>query len=108
MIALQLMSPGKLPRACVLLVQHRGRLFQHLGKQGLHESRPLHHKLKFLEPIGSSIPKLVGDTKINLVTKRSSDVISLACPAQGMPIPSFRCVSLNLQFNDLTQLCPPL
>ena len=44
----------------------------------------------YLEPIGSSLPKLVGDSKIYLVTKRSSEIVSLVCPAQGMPIPAFR------------------
>ena len=50
----------------------------------------------FLEPIGGSAPKFSAESTIsNLVRKVTTD-LTLSCPAQGSPIPSFRFVTSNL------------
>ena len=43
----------------------------------------------YLEPIGSSPPKL-NTKKINVITEDLETKLALTCPAQGMPIPSYR------------------
>lgn len=42
-----------------------------------------------LEPIGSSPPKL-NTKKINVIINHLATTMALTCPAQGMPIPSYR------------------
>ena len=44
-----------------------------------------------LEPIGGSAPKFSFDTEtVTGLSRKQSLSISLQCPAQGSPIPSFR------------------
>ena len=45
--------------------------------------------MSYLEPIGSSPPKL-NTKKINVITEDLETKLALTCPAQGMPIPSYR------------------
>ena len=51
--------------------------------------------LKFLEPIGGAKPKFSYTTKVLHMVHQADHSISLACPAQGFPIPTFRCVKFQ-------------
>ncbi len=44
------------------------------------------------EPIGGAKPKFSQDSKSNTFVRESGSMLSLMCPAQGSPIPSFRLV----------------
>ena len=44
----------------------------------------------FIEPIGGAAPKFSSDAKLSLFVRRENDIVSLLCPAQGAPVPSFR------------------
>jgi hypothetical protein len=83
--------PDKRRKTSAWLAQHRGLPFQRLGTRNAFSTSC--KTFCRTEPIGSSPPKLVGDSKINLVTKQKGSFLSLVCPAQAMPIPSFRCAS---------------
>ena len=45
-----------------------------------------------LEPIGGAKPKFAQKTNGLIDVQKSGQPISLSCPAQGSPIPSFRLV----------------
>ncbi len=47
------------------------------------------NELKYLEPIGGSIPKISTGTDY-FQTKKSLNSLSLSCPAQAHPVPGFR------------------
>ena len=49
-------------------------------------------KLFSAEPVGGSAPKFSGELKISTPEKASDEPLSLSCPAQGSPVPSFRSV----------------
>ena len=57
--------------------------------------------LLFLEPIGGSIPKFSGITHLTGLLGKSSQPLTITCPAQGSPVPSFRCVVLNIHYHSL-------
>ena len=46
----------------------------------------------FLEPIGGAGPKFAHESKGSILLKEFGQTISLSCPAQGFPVPSFRFV----------------
>ena len=48
----------------------------------------------FLEPVGSALPKFSSKDKINAFIAEKSTTVSLMCPAQGHPLPSFRFVGV--------------
>lgn len=52
-----------------------------------------------LEPIGGSAPKFSLETKITSLVRGTGKELALSCPAQGSPIPTYRC-------DDLTYLDP--
>ena len=76
-------SLGKLciRKQCHVLL--RGRLFRHSGKWIISCKM-------YLEPIGGSAPKLSGVSKLSSLVAKFSSPQSIACPAQGSPVPSFR------------------
>ena len=45
-----------------------------------------------IEPIGGASPKFAHESKGSILLKKLGEKFSLTCPAQGHPIPSFRCV----------------
>ena len=53
-------------------------------------------KLFSAEPVGGSAPKFSGELKISTPEKASDEPLSLSCPAQGSPVPSFRSVLKGL------------
>jgi hypothetical protein len=44
----------------------------------------------FLEPIGSTKPKFSSIVNLSAFNKDSGHGLALTCPAQGLPLPSFR------------------
>lgn len=47
--------------------------------------------IAFIEPIGSSPPKVPKESKSNTFTvNRDEELISLSCPGQAYPVPAFR------------------
>ena len=46
----------------------------------------------YLEPIGGAKPKFSLNTESLRFTREALSSVSLLCPAQGSPIPSFRLV----------------
>ena len=63
----------------------KGSQFQHSGNEQIWKT----FLCFYLEPIGSSPPKL-NTKKINVITEDLGTQLALTCPAQGMPIPSYR------------------
>ena len=49
----------------------------------------------FSEPIGGSAPKFTLDSKLSLVERKLAHPLTLVCPAQGSPIPSYRSLHLT-------------
>ena len=49
--------------------------------------------LLYVEPIGGTKPKFSQESESSTFTKQSGLQLSLLCPAQGAPLPSFRFVS---------------
>ena len=47
----------------------------------------------FLEPIGGAKPKFSMDTISLHLVRTVGESLSLACPAQGYPLPAFRLVA---------------
>ena len=47
------------------------------------------------EPIGGSAPKFSGESTISNLLRERSESLSLTCPAQGSPTPSFRLVETD-------------
>ena len=73
----------------MLLVYHA----QHRVHQFLHSGWFLTNNSKsFLEPIGGAGPKFAHESKGSILLKKFGQTISLSCPAQGFPVPSFRFV----------------
>lgn len=46
--------------------------------------------LIFLEPVGVKAPKFSTDDRVNSFLRSMRESITLRCPAQGYPVPSFR------------------
>ena len=44
------------------------------------------------EPIGSSKPKFSEDVSLKGLNRKESNAVTLVCPSQGFPLPSFRFV----------------
>ena len=62
-----------------------------LGSSGEKTSQfPTDSDSFFLEPIGGSTPKFSMVTEAFVFTKPASEPLSLTCPAQGSPVPSYR------------------
>ena len=49
----------------------------------------------FSEPIGGSAPKFTLDSKLSLVERKFAHPLTLVCPAQGSPVPSYRYLHLT-------------
>ena len=47
----------------------------------------------FIEPVGSTKPKFPNSDIVQISSEGMME-ITLLCPAQGFPVPSFRCVFL--------------
>ena len=64
--------------------------------------------LNYLEPIGGSAPKLASETDLTRILRHHSQALSLKCPAQGSPTPSFRFVTHHVCIikNPLEAPCP--
>ena len=65
-------------------VQHKDRLSPRLGW--------LFAMFPFLEPIGTAKPKLSQKSDFQRFSEVQNEPISLLCPAQASPTPSFRFV----------------
>ena len=63
--------------------------------------------LNYLEPIGSSKPKFSEDINSKGITRQKLNAVTLVCPAQGFPLPSFRFVAIS-HFYFGFQLCSNL
>ena len=70
----------------VFAVQHRALPFQHLGL-------PAMIKHVSIEPVGGSAPKFPIESRTSDMRRSSRRTLSLSCPAQGSPSPSFRLIS---------------
>lgn len=49
-----------------------------------------------VEPVGSKGPVFTNDDKVNSFSRLTNKSLSMLCPAQGYPVPSFRCDFLPL------------
>ena len=49
-------------------------------------------KFVFIEPVGGSAPKFSGVAHLTGLIGSKDQSVTLTCPAQGSPIPSFRSV----------------
>ena len=58
--------------------------------------------LLFSEPIGGSIPKFSGVTHLTGLLGQSNTPLTLTCPAQGSPVPGYRCVVFKIHFMNYT------
>lgn len=47
-------------------------------------------KRVFIEPVGSVVPKLTAGDKIRTVDKRVTLALTMLCPMQAFPVPSYR------------------
>ena len=52
----------------------------------------------YVEPIGGSKPKFSTDDGSSSYQREEAESLSLACPAQGSPIPTFRLVNFVFSF----------
>ena len=50
--------------------------------------------------MGGSAPKFSGELKISTPEKASDEPLSLSCPAQGSPVPSFRSTMNDSNFAE--------
>ena len=50
--------------------------------------------LFLLEPVGSSRPKFSEDISLKGLIREEVKTVTLVCPAQSYPLPSFRCVEI--------------
>ena len=82
---------------CPCSVPHKALQFQHLGNLMTLILRwiPLFN----VEPIGGTKPKFSQESESSTFTKQSGLQLSLLCPAQGAPLPSFRFVSTFFYFS---------
>ena len=56
---------------------------------------PLKQPFVLAEPIGGATPKFMSDSKhLGTFVKREGGNLALLCPAQAMPLPTFRLVAL--------------
>ena len=81
---------------CPCSVPHKVLQFQHLGNSmtlNLKWIPPL-----YVEPIGGTKPKFSQESESSTFTKQSGLQLSLLCPAQGAPLPSFRFVLTLVYF----------
>ncbi|KAL2741315.1 Down syndrome cell adhesion molecule-like protein Dscam2 [Vespula maculifrons] len=62
------------------------------------EKRLLRHIL--VQPVGSKAPALTGNLKGGWMENKAGSSIVLTCPAQGYPVPSFRCIILLFPFSS--------
>lgn len=53
-------------------------------------------KSKFLEPISSTIPKRTSGDRGRFVDSSVNKTITMMCPAQGFPVPSYRSGLLKI------------
>lgn len=44
----------------------------------------------FLEPVGVKGPKFSTDNRVNSFIREATVTVTLGCPAQGYPVPSYR------------------
>ena len=51
-----------------------------------------------VDPIGGTKPKFSQESESSTFTKKSGQQLSLLCPAQGAPLPSFRLVAMMFEF----------
>ena len=58
-------------------------------------------KFRLAEPVGGSAPKFSGELKISTPEKASDEPLSLSCPAQGSPVPSFRSTMNDSNLQNL-------
>ena len=49
------------------------------------------NQLIYLEPVGGSSPKFSGSSILSSFVGKTSHPQTLTCPAQGSPVPAFRC-----------------
>ena len=79
----------------VYLVQLRVHQFHH---SGWCKKKLMKKTIIFLEPIGGAVPKFAHESKGSILLKELNQAISLSCPAQGFPVPSFRFVKFTKIF----------
>lgn len=53
------------------------------------------------EPVGAKAPTLVSDTKWTGIERKYGHSVTLLCPAQGFPSPSFRLAKLPSQLKTI-------
>ena len=53
-----------------------------------------------IEPIGSAKPKFPEDTNIKGIVRRLGSRLSLSCPAQAYPMPSYRSVQSSIRLTS--------
>ena len=79
----QLNFDHALPSTILSLVQHKGLLSLPTGQS---------YSDSLLEPVGGSAPKFPAESSISNLARVSASSLSLTCPAQGAPVPTYRHV----------------
>ncbi|KAL2740305.1 Down syndrome cell adhesion molecule-like protein Dscam2 [Vespula squamosa] len=76
------------------------RLLRHILLSYLSDERACFLQCLSVEPVGSKAPALTGNLKGGWMENKAGSSIVLTCPAQGYPVPSFRCIISLFPFSS--------